>query len=524
MRQSPVLRNAADWGHQRVAVVRQANGPASYWWQAPKRMSARQLARRLAPSIGLVAGPAMHVDRVYLDTLDWRLFRSGQVLVDETGAARTLVLQSRTTARSDLVVRASSRPRVASDLPGGLRDRLAPVLEPRRLLEVGRERAEVWPLRMIDADGKTIARVDVEHVQCDDAGTIVRVQLRPVRGYDRITRQMRAAFDAQADLSAADDPVVFAARALGTEPGVEQGPGPLRLDRAGRSVDALAAVLKHQLDTLVASESGVRQQLDPELLHEFRIAVRRTRSIVRLARSHLSDDLAKIWESEWEWLATITSTPRDLDVLLEELASARIHLPAESKRGLDELDELIRAQRGSAQTTLVAALDGDRYGTLKRGWRVGISELVATHHDATTTAELADELVARATRQLLRRAEAMTVDAPVESVHDVRKRTKRLRYTLDLLESALDRRSARVYLRATKRLQDDLGAFQDNVVYHSRMAELIVDSSSLTADALLVAQELMAGFDSRIAAARRALPTQIRRFVDEMSVAAERRP
>jgi len=199
-------------------------------------MSARQLARRLAPSIGLVPGPVAHVERVYLDTIDWRLFRRGAVLVDESAAGgdHSLTLQSRTTDRSDLVVRASSRPIRAADLPGGLRDRLAPVMQLRPLVDVGHEQAEVWPLRMIDADGKTVARVDVERVECDGVDAIVRVHLRAVRGYDRITRQMRAALDAQADLSMADDPVVFAARARGGDPGVDRSPAPLRRDRTGR--------------------------------------------------------------------------------------------------------------------------------------------------------------------------------------------------------------------------------------------------------------------------------------------------
>jgi len=489
-------------------------------------MSARQLARRLAPSIGLVPGPVTHVERVYLDTVDWRLFRRGEVLVDESDASaeRSLVLQSRTTDRSDLVVRASSRPTRANDLPGGLRDRLAPVVEPRPLVDVGHERAEVWPLRMIDADGKTIARVDVERVECDDVDAIVRVHLRAVRGYDRITRQMRAALDAQADLSTADDPVVFAARAKGSEPGLDRSPAPLRLDRAGRSVDALAAVLGHQLDTLVACEDGARRQLDPEQLHDFRIAIRRTRSVVRLARPHLSDDLAKVWESEWEWLATITSTPRDLDVLVDEITVARAHLPTESKPGLDELEELVRARRGVAQSVLTAALDGDRYGTLKRGWRVGIGDLAAAHSDPGTTSAIAADLVARATRQLVRRAEAVTVDTPIDAIHDVRKRTKRLRYALDLFESVLDRRATKASQRATKRLQDDLGAFQDNVVYHARMTELLAESSGLAPDTLLVAQELIATFDSRVASARRELPTQLARYVEETSAATDRRP
>lgn len=499
--------------------------PPRNWWQASNRTSARQLARRLAPSIGLVPGPVARLERVYLDTVDWRLFRHGEVLVDEDdkAASHSLVSQSRHTDRSDLVVHTSMRPRTAADLPGGLGPRLTPVLGARPLVEVAHEHAEVWPLRMVDADGKTVARLDVERVESHDAGAIVRVHLRSVRGYTGVARRMRAALDAQADLVATDEPIVFAGRAAGVEPGNDRRPAPLRLERSGRAVDALAAVLLHQLDTLIACEAGVRRGLDPEMLHDFRIAVRRTRSVVRLARSHLSRDLAKVWETEWDWLATITSTSRDLDVLLEEIDAARLALPAEAKRGLDEIEELVQERRTDAQSTLSAALAGDRYGTLKRGWRVGIAELAANESEGLTTEALADELVARAMRQLQQRAAAVTVDSTADVIHDVRKRTKRLRYTLELFDSALNRKTAKTYQRATKRLQDHLGAFQDNVVYHRRVTQLLDESPQLAPEAVAVARQLMTVFDERNTAARVELPEHVQRFVEEMSATSHRR-
>ena len=474
--------------------------------------------------MGLTASPVAHVERTYLDTVDWRLFGRGEVLVEERYSVETgaLVLQNRTGERSDLVVRTSTQPRSASELPGGLRQRLGSVLTPRPLVNVGYERAEVWPLRLLDGDGKTVAHVDVERVEREETPPIVRVQLRTVRGYDRVARQLRIALDSQADLSAAEDPMVVAARGAGGEPGVVPGPPPLQLEPAGRSVDALAEVLGHLLATLAAHEDGVRQQLDPEVLHDFRVAIRRTRSAVRLARHRLPDDVAKVWETEWEWLTTVTNTPRDLDVLLEEIERARPSLPANAKAGLDELRELIVARRAAAQRALQTALAGDRYGTLKRGWRVGISELGGQPRtDDATAKSLAGDMVARATKQLVRHAEAINAESPAEAIHDVRKRTKRLRYALELFGPLLPRRQVKADVRVTKRLQDDLGEFQDNEVYRQLVAQLLEGSHGLSADAITAGHLLIERFDERHTAARRALPDQVRRFLAEMSASTE---
>jgi CHAD domain-containing protein len=309
---------------------------------------------------------------------------------------------------------------------------------------------------------------------------------------------------------------VLAARSAGVEPGVVPGPPPLQLDANGRCVDALAAVLDHQLGILAANEDGVRRQLDPEVLHDFRIAIRRTRSVIRLARDRLPDDVARVWNSEWEWLATVTSSPRDLDVLLEEINAARTTLGVEAKAGLDELSDLVVARRAAAQVSLEQGLAGDRYGTLKRGWRAGLADL-ANHSDDANGREVAADLVARASKQLARHAEQIRPESPAEAIHDVRKRTKRLRYALELFGPMLSKQSVKASLRATKRLQDDLGAFQDNEVHRHVVAELLDGSLDLSPDAVAAGRQMIERLEAQSAVARTAIPDQLRRFLTDTS-------
>jgi CHAD domain-containing protein len=509
-----------------AAEMNPSAAPTRCWWETRKRASARQLARRLVPSLGLTAAPMVRVERAYLDTIDWRLFRRGEVLVDERGAEtdRALILQSRASPRSDVRVPASRQPHHVDELPSGLRRRVGDVVAPRSLVDVGHERAEVWPLRLLDDDGKTVAYVDVERVQCDDGPDVVRVQLRAVRGYDRVAHRVKSLLDGQADLCASDDPMIVATRTSGAEPGTEPGPPRLRLDPSDSSPRAIASVLQHQLAVLTAYEDGVRRQLDPELLHDFRIAIRRTRSAVRLAKSHLSDDIVKVWESEWTWLGAVTSTPRDLDVVLVEIEEARASLSTETKSGLDELAELITARRDAAQRTLTAALTGDRYGTLKRGWQFRINQLSASALDEHPSAEsLARELVAKASKQLVRRAAAVTEEAPAKAIHDLRKRIKRLRYALELFGGVLPRGPVKSAISATKRLQDDLGEFQDNEVHHELVSSLIEGTPQLSSGAIDAGRLLIRRYDERRTAARLRLDAQLRRFRGEISSRSYRR-
>jgi CHAD domain-containing protein len=445
------------------------------WWHAPSKASPRRLASRLTSSLGLTGAASVTVDRTYLDTFDWRLFRRGDALVEEKsqGEQGVLVLQNRAGERAELQVPSTDRLRQPVELPVALQRRLGPKLAPRTLLDVGRERVEVWPLRLLDEDDKTVAYVDVER-----APNVVRVALRPVRGYEKMADHLASLLDSQADLVRGTDPMVVAVRANGREPGEVPEPPALELDAGEDGRLALAKVFEHLLVTMELNEEGVRQQLDPELLHDFRVATRRTRSIERLARRHLPPEMSRLWEPEWKWIAGVTGPPRDLDVLLLDLLLERPTITATADAGVDELAGRVRARRGTEQARLLEALDSDRYATLKRGWRAGIDELRASPEDSgITAAQLARETISAATKHLMKAAKKIDNDAPAADIHIARKRAKRLRYAAEMLGGALPANKVTSVVSHMKRLQDDLGQFQDSEVQLHLIRDLLDDQS-----------------------------------------------
>ena len=490
-----------------------AVAPGRAWWHTRKRASASQLARRLVPSMGLAAAPTTHVERTYLDTYDWRLFDAQHVLVLEQGGGRAeLVLQDRASERSDLRVPVAATPSTAEDLPPQLRLRLGKAVRDRTLLEVGTEQVDVWPLRLEDGEGKTVARVDVERVSNPSSSPTVRVELVAVRGYEREAKRVRALLDNQADLQPGVDPVIRAVRAAGAEPGVRPGPDDLVLAPDSSALAALADVLQHELAVIVALEDGVRRNLDPDMLHEFRIAIRRTRTVTRLAKHRLPDQITGVWGPEWRWLAGTTSTPRDLDVLLDEIDRSRADVGRDGKRGLDEVVEAIQHKRDAAQEQLVRALSGDRFGTLKRGWSHELAQPWAGDDKGKFTArDLAHELIARAAKQLASHARAITPEAPSEAIHDVRKRGKRLRYALDIFGGLLPARQTKGALKAMKELQDDLGEFNDCDVHREWLARLL-DTASLSTEGAAAGRRLVERYEDRLTVLRPTLDVRLREF------------
>jgi CHAD domain-containing protein len=459
------------------------------------------------------------VERVYLDTFDWRLFLRGDALVEEqtVGGPRVLVLQSRAGERAELRVPSTGHPRQPTELPVGLQRRLGPKLAPRTLLDVGRERVEVWPLKLLDEDDKTVAYIDVER-----APSAVRVGLRPVRGYEKAADRVVALLNGQADLVSGLDPMVAAVRANGREPGELPEPPPLRLKAGEDARLALADVFEHLLVTMELTEDGVRQQLDPELLHDFRVATRRTRSVERLARRYLPAEMTRLWENEWKWLAGVTGPPRDLDVLLIDLQLDHPTITAAADAGMHELAARVRARRATEQAKLRNTLDSDRYATLKRGWRAGINDLVTAANNGSgngssasvTAAQLAHETINRASKHLMKAAKQIDDDSPAEDIHTARKRAKWLRYAAEMLGGALPSKDVKSIISHMKRLQDDLGQFQDSEVQLHLVRELLGDASlgEPTSHGLAAGELMMEDLVARQQAARNDLVKALREF------------
>ncbi len=59
---------------------------------------------------------------------------------------------------------------------------------------------------------------------------------------------------------------------------------------------------------------GLLADIDTEFLHDFRVAVRRTRATLKLGRPALPDEMRSRWEPEFKWLGDLTTPVRDLDV------------------------------------------------------------------------------------------------------------------------------------------------------------------------------------------------------------------
>src|SRR5215469_16209728 len=456
--------------------------------------------------------------RTWLDTFDWRLYRAGLTLEQVTGRDRAeLVLTGR-----DGDVLAVERlpadgkphwPSLVSSVPAGpLRELMEPVAGVRALSPVARATSRVTELRALNDDAKTVARLAIDRMSVTHparASAPARLTLTPVRGYsgvaDRIGRAMASAPGIRPGRASVLDAALAAAgHRAGDLPGKASS---VRLGPSMPAASGMAAILTALLDALEANVPGTVKDVDTEFLHDLRIAVRWTRSALKLCGSALPDGLALAYGPEFRWLGDLTTPTRDLDVYLLDFASMATGLIGATESELTPFrDHLVRS-RALEYRRLARSLRSARFARLPTGWRTA----------------LADVRIRAAQRKALQAGRLITAASPSERLHDLRKRCKELRYLVEMFGSLHDPAQHRQAVRELKALQNCLGEFQDAEVQRTEIrafaAQMLADRSAPAAT-LLAMGEIAAGLARRQRAARGQFDS---RFADFASPASQAR-
>ena len=137
---------------------------------------------------------------------------------------------------------------------------------------------------------------------------------------------------------------------------------------------ALSAVLLSQLDMMESNIPGIRNDIDAEFLHDFRVASRRSRSLISGLKDALPVPVRELGREFFSWLSKQTSTLRDIDVFLLAFRQYRQMLPAETYEQLMPLQSFLQQRREMERTDLLEALDSDRFRDYLRDWREALQE------------------------------------------------------------------------------------------------------------------------------------------------------
>jgi CHAD domain-containing protein len=506
----------------------EGNGEANGVGGADRDRSLSAVLDALGQAFGVITEPGAPGSgarqHTWLDTFDWRLSRAGLVLEYERKSHGARLLLSRDNlpiAEQPVTGWRSSRPRLAADLPAGpVRDQLLKLATPRALLPMATAASTVRVARLLNADGKTVARLTVDDSTVTRADQAIalppRLTITEVRGYPgQARRAARLLADSPGVSPAGTSTFATALHALGRHPGdYSNGVTAAITARMPASV-AVATLLLGLLDTLEQNVDGVLRDIDTEFLHDLRVAARRTRSAIKLLGDVIPE--SRPYAAEFKWLGDLTTPTRDLDVHLLGFDAMAAQLVAATPADLEPFRAFLARRRAREFRRLSAGLRSARFKTLTDHWRKTLLE--ARDHPAKRKTPTADEVAvaktARAFRKIAAQGGAITADSPPESLHDLRKRCKELRYVLEFFAPLHDPVTYKKVVGDLKQLQDCLGEFQDSEVQRHEIAELadaMLAERAAPAATLLAMGEIAANLAHSQAEARAEFADRFARF------------
>ncbi len=462
-------------------------------------------------AMGFAVDPARQRHSCLLDTFDGRLYAAGLRLAAETeGAVVQLMLSGTPTVRTAVFIPAM--PRFASDLPvGPFRARLAAIIEVRALLPLMSMSFVHTAATLRDALDKTVVVADVFQLMQVDGRVVgepaVTIEITEVTGYPKKAAAVVDTLDDVGLRRLATDTVASVAAATDVNLAGYSDVPTVPLDPQMPAVDGMRAVLANLAATVAANWQGTIDEVDPEFLHDLRVAVRRTRAVLSHGKKVLPAAVVVRAAERFARLGALTGRPRDLDVYLIEWDGYVKPLSAPVIAALAPARTVLDQRCRSAHADLVEGLrsnDAIELLTMWQDWLRDPSIEGPGPDGHRPLGQLVAKRILRAHSTLIERGRLIGPGSPSERIHDLRKDAKKVRYLLECFGSLLVDKPRKSFVRRLKALQDNLGEYQDTVVHADELADIAtgLHAGAASAQTLLAIGQLIELLEQRHAAAR----------------------
>jgi CHAD domain-containing protein len=463
--------------------------------------------------------------KTYYDSFDWRLYSNDITCeFDQAKKDSSLTLRSIKTgsviAGSELNKVPLFSKKLESEI---LRSTLEPLLEMRALLPVCKLDYQIYRLNITNKNQKIILRLLIEEYKQLNS----RVLLQPVKGYDKIVEHVSEILTATLGLKVTEDSVLLKALQLqGRKPKDYSSKLNINLDPDMRADIAGKYIYSHLLKAIKANEQGTIAATDSEFLHDFRVAVRRTRAGLSQIKGILPANINAYYADFFSWLGQISGPTRDLDVYLLNFERYKSSLPDSIREDLNPLYDFLLIKQQKAQKELAKKLKSDKYLSTLSEWEQYLKEpsfqVPLEQNARLTIKELADRRIWKVFTRVLQEGEAITALSPSEALHDLRKSCKKLRYLMEFFQSLYPEQQIKQLIKSLKELQEVLGDFQDYAVQESNLklfSEEMISSAS-HANTLLAMGVLIQNLDAHKCAARKDFASKFHDFKQEQNRSA----
>lgn len=217
------------------------------------------------------------------------------------------------------------------------------------------------------------------------------------------------------------------------------------------------------LDEAAAGHARLGTAEDAEALHDFRVGLRRLRSLMRAYRRELGGSVGRKDLGRVRDLARATGESRDLEVQIAWLAAERERMESWHRPGVDALLAHLRERKSAADVRLhreaAKRFPKERKRLAKRLAVYEASVSLEQPGEGAPLSVVLAALVGEAAAELRQRLDAARSIEDQEEAHEARIAAKRLRYLLEPFDHTSP--AVRAAVKELKKLQETLGEMHD---------------------------------------------------------------
>jgi len=252
---------------------------------------------------------------------------------------------------------------------------------------------------------------------------------------------------------------------------------------------AIHAVLQ-DLSATLEKRAGVlaRKSDDSNTLHQFRVSLRKIRSLLALFKSCFLPQWYQLHQRNLSYLIAQTNSKRDIDVLLERMPRYRSLLPQKFHKGLAPLRKLLLKK----QESLVLRI---QFLTQSELLPYEVASLI---RPKLLDKEVAQPIVITAmhildeqTGKIIKKGKRLNAKSEEEAYHKLRIQFKKIRYFIEAMKPLIEIEKYKKAQKKIKEMQIILGDFHDYQMQKSLLITLTDDPMLQTKKARKTIKKLL---------------------------------
>jgi CHAD domain-containing protein len=231
------------------------------------------------------------------------------------------------------------------------------------------------------------------------------------------------------------------------------------------AIEAACRIHKEHLKTVLMSHQSVIEDVDPEFLHSFRVAVRKSRTGLAKLKGVFSPSIVAQFKQKLRYIQQITNGTRDLDVYIQRFEKYKKMLPSEMHPALETFRFFLKRKRTFVFEQMKEKLNEESFHNSLQEWQY----ILDKHDDADirgikahiNAKDLADESIVSAYSRIVKNGSKIKDNSPPQMLHKLRIDCKNLRYLLEFFADFYSEKHVKPFINKLKKLQNTLGDYQD---------------------------------------------------------------